>query len=179
MSSHGNDLVSDVSREKADGWVKVADVVAGDYELHNVFDRLARFRKVLADKKCNYFELYQELKSLKDAVDDGLKNQLIYRYPTEKAKVLWSRKIDWEPVIKTFPDAEQDIFAGVDLWALGHSTASVFHLMRVLEHGLLALATNLEIEHSIENWQTIIGRIESEITKRQKSLTRGKGRNIR
>src|SRR5206468_1241557 len=57
-------------------------------------------------------------------------------------------------------------------YALGRFTACVFHLMRVLERGLLALANNLNIAFTIpfeyQQWHTIIERIESEIHALQK-----------
>lgn len=50
--------------------------------------------------------------------------------------------------------------AGV-CYALGQSTASVFHSMRALEPGLFALAGEFEISATHDNWQVIIDQIEA------------------
>lgn len=78
-----------------------------------------------------------------------------------------------ESALKSFPSANRDVFAAVDCWALGHYTAPVFHSMRVLEHGLRALASELGKTFDIQNWQNIIDEIESEIRAQGRSLPRG------
>jgi hypothetical protein len=45
-----------------------------------------------------------------------------------------------KPVLQAFPDAKDDIREAGNCLAAGCSTAAVFHLMRVAEHGLRALA---------------------------------------
>jgi hypothetical protein len=105
--------------------------------------------------------------------------QLIYRYPQDKADILQKWKTEWSDVLSKFPSAQQDILAAVDLWALGHSTASVFHFMRVLEHGLRALAKNVELTFDVQNWQNIIDQIESETRSLGKSLPLGEAKRER
>ena len=70
-------------------------------------------------------------------------------------------------VADTFPDAVRDIAAAGRCLALDEWTASVFHLMRVLEHGLHAFAKCLGVAFptpiELENWKNIIDKIEAEI----------------
>ena len=82
-------------------------------------------------------------------------------------------------MLEKFPSARDDILASVDLWALGHGTASVFHLMRVVEHGLRAVAENVGKSFETQNWQNIIDEIEAEIRNLGKSLPRGTEKNDR
>ena len=68
-----------------------------------------------------------------------------------------------------FPSIKPEVFSAIDCYTLGHNTASVFHSMRVAEHGLRAIAKerkvrlpkNKQIEWA--TWQDIIKAINSEI----------------
>lgn len=58
----------------------------------------------------------------------------------------------------------------MDCWALGHSTASVFHFMRVAEIGLRSLARERQVtipRRPLEwaNWQDILSKLRGEIEK--------------
>lgn len=69
-------------------------------------------------------------------------------------------------VAMVFPEASQDIAAASRCLALDEWTAMVFHLMRVLEHGLHALASVVGLDKSkteLENWKNIIDQIEQKI----------------
>ncbi len=65
-----------------------------------------------------------------------------------------------------FPDAIKDAHSGMRCYALDEWTASVFHFMRVLEHGIRRLAELLKIETgniAFENWKNILDQIEKKI----------------
>ncbi len=72
-----------------------------------------------------------------------------------------------DPVDRTFPEARTDLAAAGRCLALDEWTATIFHLMRVLEHGLRDLAGRLELGATGDldqaTWGTIIDRIESRI----------------
>lgn len=65
-----------------------------------------------------------------------------------------------DQVARVFPEASEDIAAACRCIALDEWTASVFHSMRVAEHGLTNLAKRLDLDVSSEGWYTLIGRIE-------------------
>lgn len=177
--SKGYEAVPEFYHERVRNILNVAAEVAKLFEWSAVEDRISRFKKELAGEHFSMFGLHQELKALMEAVEDGLKSQLIYRYPAEKAKILMAWKDDWAAVVSVFSQAEDDIKATVDLWAMGHATASVFHAMRVLEYGLHGLAAELKLTFSIQMWHNIISEIESAIKKEANSLPRGEARNRR
>ena len=127
----------------------------------------------------SYQDLSTEMRVLLETIYAGLHDQLIYRYPQEKNTVISKWKTEWTGVISSFPSSEIDVATGVDLWALGHSTASVFHFMRVLEHGLRAMAADVGKTFDIQQWQNIIDEIESEIRRLGKNLPRGSAKNER
>ena len=51
--------------------------------------------------------------------------------------------------------------------------------MRVLEHGLRALAKDVGKEFDVQNWQNVIDQIKSEIRALGKTLPSGKAKNER
>jgi hypothetical protein len=71
-----------------------------------------------------------------------------------------------EIVAAKFGDAARDIAAAGRCLALEESTAAVFHLMRVLEHGLRFLASQVGLASdamALENWKNVIDQIEKKI----------------
>jgi hypothetical protein len=171
-------LISEQERTKMLGWMQVATAVADEFEMKAVHDRIKIIRKKL-EKPIAQRNVAIELRVLRETINSSLTWQLIYRYSQEKNEVLTRWQNDWASVLKTFPSARDDVLAAVDLWSLGHSTACVFHLMRVLEHGLRALARDVGRTFDIQQWQNIIDEIKSEIEKLGKSLPRGTEKNQR
>jgi hypothetical protein len=117
--------------------------------------------------------------TLRDTIDNELKEYLYYQYPKQKGAKLLSWESDWAAAIVKFPIIKVDVFSATDCYALEHNTASVFHCMRVLERGLAVLANDVGIDFDIQQWNTIIEQIETEITKLRKTLPRGTDKNTR
>jgi hypothetical protein len=180
LVDNSDDTIDDKTRSRLKGWIeRIGRAVAEEYEMPAARDRIERFSRLIAKPSTTNRDVHYQIKALRDALDDGLKGQLLYRYPSAKAEVLVSWKRDWQAVVTCFPDAEVDIKAGVDIWALGHHTASVFHMMRVLEHGLGALARNVGRVFDIQNWYNIINEIEAAIRQEDRTLPRGSEKNGR
>lgn len=167
--------LSDSEKDRIRGWMKIATVVAQEFEWKAVHDRIEIIRARIDGRRGALTNglLATEMRVLRETIDSGLKWQFIYRYPEAKAAVLKNWSEDWKSVGQSFPSALTDIRAGVDLWALGHSTACVFHFMRVLEHGLRALAKDAGKNFEFQNWQNIIDQIEAEVRSLGKSLPKG------
>jgi hypothetical protein len=79
-------------------------------------------------------------------------------------------KIDkaWNPILDSFRSAKFDALESFKALALGRNTASVFHLMRVLELGLRPLGAvfNVSLDHT--NWGKAIEQIESHVREMHK-----------
>jgi hypothetical protein len=172
--SAGDRLLVDVR-----GWLKIATSVADNFELEAVHDRIEVVERRLSKQRLTNLDVSTEMRVLLETVTAGLKNQLVYRYSSDKSRVLFRWKEDWAAVLQSFTSAEEDIRAAVDLWALGHATASVFQFMRVLERGLRILARDVGITFDVQNWQNVIDQIESEIRQLGKSLPSGQPKNER
>lgn len=74
-------------------------------------------------------------------------------------------RTEWANTLRAFPSLEKEIEEGVDCYGLEHHTASVFHMMRVAEIGMRALARERKVtfpKHPLEwaDWQHIIDGIE-------------------
>lgn len=173
-----DDPITNSDRERIEGWLKIATHSANEFEWKAVHDRIKIIDKKLKKPMSNR-TLATELRVLRETIHSGLEWQLVYRYPQEKNAVLTNWKENWSPVLSKFPSAEADIIAGVDLWALQHHTASAFHFMRVLEHGLRALAQDVGKSFDIQNWQNIIDEIEAEIRQIGKNAPRGSEKSER
>ena len=161
-------------------WMKLASELAGELESQAVQDRVDIIERRLSKSfPVSHRDIGVELRVLRETIVNGTKRQLVYRYPTAKGQVLERWKNDWGPALKAFKSAESDIKAGMDIWALGHGTASVYHFMLVLEHGLRALATDVGKSFDLQNWHGIIDEIQSAITELNKTLPKGTARNDR
>jgi hypothetical protein len=69
-----------------------------------------------------------------------------------------------DDVATVFPDANRDIAAAGRCLVVDEWTAAVFHLMRVLEHGLRKLATRFNVTFATDSWHKVIKGIEDGIT---------------
>jgi hypothetical protein len=100
--------------------------------------RLARLIEAIKIKQ-THSEILYCLRALWEAMDDDSKCLNFYHYPRHKGLLLMRYPAEWAPTLTSFISAKDDIRDGVDCYACGHNTASVFHMMRVAEHGLRAL----------------------------------------
>lgn len=89
--------------------------------------------------------------------------------PPEKAKFYERSNPFGERVGSAFPNVAYDLREAGDCLALGRNTACVFHLMRVLERGLAAMAIKFGLEWEHRNWQQVIQDIEAELRNRSKA----------
>jgi hypothetical protein len=86
-----------------------------------------------------------------------LEDRFFMYIPAVRMKRYDQKELFGAAVNDAFPDASFDIIEAGNCYAAGRWTASVFHLMRILEIGLAAFGRefNLTLEHT--NWQPFIG----------------------
>jgi hypothetical protein len=79
---------------------------------------------------------------------------------------------DWNEIWTKFPEAKDDSKSAVDCYALEQNTACVFHLMRVAEIGLRAIAKNVGVRLTDKRkpmpveyatWEKVLSAIKSKI----------------
>ena len=98
--------------------------------------------------------------------------------PESKAQFFENDELFGEQVNKAFPSAKADIKDAGNCLAVDLNTAAIFHLMRVAEFGLRALARHLKVamrKMPVEyaEWGKVIAQIEEQI-KLKKPKARGK-----
>ena len=69
-----------------------------------------------------------------------------------------------QEVADVFPDASRDIAAAGRCYAVEEWTACVFHLMRVLEHGLRPIAARFAVPFAQDSWHKVIKGIEEALS---------------
>jgi hypothetical protein len=110
-------------------------------------------------------ELQQELAN---RINDELSHKLLFWIPTEKGKFFLQKgDLFGDAVKNAFPSAQTDIEEAGKCYAAGRNTASVFHLMRVVEFGLRILGKSLN-EPRLDptrnpTWETILRRCDDEL----------------
>lgn len=105
---------------------------------------------------------------LKHRIDDDFLHSLVLmRLPSDKAKLWEVRAPFGEAAFERFEDARFDATEAGNCYAAGRNTACVFHLMRVMEHSLRALAGTLSIDDPgsgpDRSWGAILGKIQTKI----------------
>jgi hypothetical protein len=85
-------------------------------------------------------ELRNQAKVLHEAIHADLCFRRFAFVPTPKAELHDRFALVWEEIWKKIPDSKEDSERAIDCYALDQNTACVFHLMRVAEFGLRALA---------------------------------------
>ena len=123
-----------------------------------------------------YQMVEKDSEELRRRVEDELEGKALF-YVSDHVDLLSDAPLFGEQVDDAFPSARHDILEAGRCLALRRSTACVLHLMRALEPGLASLAAALGVDHANTNWQTIIDRIENEITSRNKGTHGEKWKN--
>jgi hypothetical protein len=149
--------------EGTDIAVRVSDY-ASLFELNALLDRADRTKSYIYIGM-QYSEYYHLIKILRETIEDEFRRVYFHQYDAKKVGCLLDVHIDWPIVMTKFPSATNDILSAVDCYAIDQNTACVFHLMRVAERGLRALANERKIpwpKHPVEwaTWQDILMEIE-------------------
>jgi len=162
-------VASSDSMERVKGLFAYAHQLAKQLELDAVADRVERFQvKLRAKKPLHLTELQAEIRVLRETFEDGFRFKYFYLYPRDRVQQVLLLESDWAPTIKAFPSARAEIMDAVDCYGLDKCTASVFHLMRVAEYGLRALARERRVRlpkgKPLEwgTWQDLIKGVKAE-----------------
>jgi hypothetical protein len=121
---------------------------------------------VLSEEKTTLalVELHSRLRDLRENLEDELKGHVFLYLPPVALRLYFEKvALFGEEVQSAFPHASIDVKEAGNCYALELYTASVFHLMRVLEHGLRALAQYVGVPYNRECWGRIIDDIERKL----------------
>jgi len=127
---------------------------ASAVRLSQNLDKVAPFHIGLTPDRLSL--VADEMAILTSAFQDELEARLLFAFPPSSARYFSTGPLFGECVEDVFPDVSYDITEAGKCRALGRWTATVMHLMRVLESGLAALAKHLDVP-SGENWNSVLG----------------------
>lgn len=114
-------------------------------ELGAAIARCGKFHICLRDG-LSWRELATQAKVLREAIESQLCDRRFAVVQTAKAKIFDEVSKDWAIVWEKFPSSQKDSKFAVECYALEQDTACVFHLMRVAEYGLRALARERKVK---------------------------------
>ncbi len=101
-----------------------------------------------------------------------MQNHIFFFLSPELAEYYDSPELLGADVLSKFPDLRYDIVEAGNCYALGRSTAVVFHLMRIMEVGVQALGAKLGVSLANEkNWQNILDEVNKAIKALSKSAS--------
>jgi hypothetical protein len=125
-----DEQIGDGETELAEKWLIIAGHFADDFQCQPVHDRIAIMRKRLR-QGISHRDLGTEFRVLRETIDNGLKNQSIYRYPAENAKVFGRWKDDWQKVLLAFPSSQKDVLFVVWIYGLSITRLPAFSILCV------------------------------------------------
>jgi hypothetical protein len=124
--------------------------------------------------------LSAQLRIICETIEGQLHRRRFAFISSEKAKLMEKIDNDWQAVLEKFSRTRTDIQAATECYALDCNTATVFHCMRVAEHGLRALAWRLDLrqigkqKYPLEyaEWGAILNAMRGKLNALQQSAGR-------
>jgi hypothetical protein len=163
-------IIDDEWKKETETAIKASRILFSELNCPHVEAAIRSIESRLRHNMMTWSELNTCSRRLRDALEIELAQHFFFRYEKVKGRLLFNWKNEWAAVVKAFPNVERDAFSATDCYALGHDTASVFHSMRVAEHGLRAIAREREIklknDKPIEwaTWMDIIKELDNQIS---------------
>jgi hypothetical protein len=100
----------------------------------------SEIRFVLVKEICRWSDINTLLEELWKTLEWETKLEHFFHYYREDAKRIENVDEEWKSVISAFPSSRKEIIAALDCFALGDYPGCVFHMMRIAELGLRAIA---------------------------------------
>lgn len=133
---------------------------------------IARFQDRLKDE-CTLGALRANFTQLLDRMQDELASGIFLMVARSKQDYFTQPDLFGQEVASKFRDANVDIAEAGKCFASGRHTACVFHLMRVMEVGLVRLAKRFKVATN-STWGTMIRKIDGVLEPRRKDPKRKK-----
>lgn len=117
-----------------------AERLCKDLELEGGLDRVALGREYLDGAFVEYKGCHAMWQALREQIEKEIERRHIFYIRKDAAAPIFAATKDWGSVFAGFPTVKQDVLCALRCFAYEQHTASVFHLMRVAEVGLRAVA---------------------------------------
>jgi hypothetical protein len=145
LDGHENTHIGFADSDRINALLQMATLVVVEMEMTASAHRIRLFTKRLRSN-ISVTDYLAETRALRESIEGELRQQYFYRYPSNKIHVVREVESDWKAVIDRFPLSKVEVISAADCYAIGHGTACVFHLMRIAEYGLRALARERRIK---------------------------------
>jgi hypothetical protein len=132
-----------------------------------------KFHKAYEKDAPTFHRAKDDAHTLKLVLDAELQSRTFFFVPPERSGYYTDQSLEWlrpgftgkmkpfQAVVAAFPSMEYDLQEAGNCFALGRWTASVFHLMRVMEASLKVVAKALGVAYS-SNWGRCLAEIEKQ-----------------
>jgi hypothetical protein len=163
-----------------EGNVLHALILAKKFKLQSTYDRVweggGPFWMAMKTEQLTYREAEHELVFLRQCIEADLEKQLFAFIEPENAKLFGAMDKAWEEVFARIPDSKPDAEDAHISYMVELYTSTVFHMMRVAEHGLRILAKKLHVASALKHkghiipidhaeWQKVIDAINNKLNK--------------
>lgn len=177
ITAHGATPAIDVSllaskklRQESQSLLVQAETQCRTIGLDLAADTAVEIRKGLEHVR-NIQWLLDRIVSLQKLLEKEAKGRMVFYSPPERAKFFPIEPPFGEAVAVAFPSAVFDTREAATCLALMRGTASVFHLMRVLEIGLSAFGSVFGVSLAHTNWGPSLNQVESKIREMHRDPT--------
>jgi hypothetical protein len=142
--------------------------LCADFGFRSLFCEVERNRESVKDG-CSYAELGRIAENLRNRIQDEFKDVLLLWI--EDAKYYRQDELFGDKVAKRFRKASFDIEESGTCFALNRHTACVYHLMRVAEWGLKAIAERVGYPDPRPRWEAVLTYIDSQLNKNRDEIS--------
>lgn len=97
-------------------------------------------------------ELRADLQQLRERHDDEMRDHFFLHLDEREAEQYQNPLKNWEAILKKFPDAQDDVEEMNCCLALNRYSAAVFHILLVVEHGLIDLGNFIGVNDKKPGW---------------------------
>lgn len=133
--------------------------------------RASMFLDLMPCRTVSYQVIGTEMGGLLRTIIAEVKERNFAFIPVNKSAFFEKKALFGRAVNRAFPSARQDIMDAGNCLAADLNTAAIFHLMRIVEFGLRALAENQNVKIprkplDLAGWDEIINKLDEKISKR-------------
>src|SRR5450755_4757522 len=150
--------------------LSVVDHFAGLLEMRGSVDRVKLFEEAIAFMP-TYEVCHQEWRALRQHLEQDLKERFVLYVGRESGAHLALLETDWGPAFIGFPSVRPEVVRALECFAYDQFTACVFHMMRVAEQGLRAVAKERNVtlpnKRPIDeaDWGALTTRLRTQVDK--------------
>jgi hypothetical protein len=121
------------------------------------------------NKKYTYKELLYELHRLFTEIKSDAIREQFFHYQTEMVTMINSIDQDWSKTVSSFHSLRPEIAAAIDCYSFGDYSGCIFHMVRVSEAGLRAIARECGIKNIGKKplewamWSNVFDKIDDQL----------------